>query len=62
MTNFSDDAHAAELAHFGPALATSGGRVMVARALETIAISADLKSRALPAFDAWIETHDGKRP
>jgi hypothetical protein len=32
MTNFNDDAHAAELAHFGPALATSGGRVMVARA------------------------------
>jgi len=62
MTNFSDDAHAAELAHFGPALATSGGRVMVARALETIASSADLKSRALPAFDAWIKTHDSKRP
>lgn len=62
MTNFSDDAHAAELAHFGPALATSGGRVMVARALETIAISTDLKSRALPAFDGWIKTHDSKRP
>jgi aminopeptidase N len=55
MTNFSDDAHAGELAHFGPALATSGGRVMVARSLETIAIAADLKARALPAFDAWIK-------
>jgi aminopeptidase N len=62
MTNFSDDAHAFELAHFAPAQATSGGRVMTARALETIAISADLKTRALPAIDAWIKTRDGRRP
>ena len=54
MTNFSDEAHAAELASFAPAQATSGGRVTMARALETIAISADLKARALPAIDAWI--------
>ena len=54
MTNFSDDGHAAELAAFAPAQATSGGRVMAARATETIAISADLKARALPAVDAWI--------
>jgi aminopeptidase N len=62
MTNFSDDAHAAELAHFAPAQATSGGRVMTARALETIAISADLKTRALPAVNAWIKEHNGGRP
>jgi aminopeptidase N len=62
MTNFSDDAHAAELAHFTPAQATSGGRVMTARALETIAIAADLKARALPAIDAWIKARDGGRP
>jgi aminopeptidase N len=62
MTNFSDDAHAAELARFAPAQATSGGRVMTARALETIAISADLKTRALPAVDAWIRERDGGRP
>jgi aminopeptidase N len=55
MTNFSDEAHAAELAAFAPAQATSGGRVMTARAMETIAISADLKARALPAVDAWIK-------
>jgi aminopeptidase N len=61
MTNFSDDAHAAELKAFAPAQATSGGRVMTARALETIAISADLKTRALPAVDAWIKERDGKR-
>jgi len=54
MTNFTDDAHAAELKAFAPAQSTSGGRVMVARALESIAISADLKARALPPVDAWI--------
>ena len=62
MTNFSDDAHAAELAHFAPAQATSGGQVMTARALETIAISADLKTRALPVIGAWIEQRNGTRP
>jgi aminopeptidase N len=55
MTNFSDEGHAAELAVFAPAQATSGGRVMMARALETMAIAADLKARALPAIDAWIK-------
>jgi aminopeptidase N len=54
MTSFSDDGHAAQLAAFAPAQATSGGRVMTARALETIAISADLKARALPLVEAWI--------
>jgi aminopeptidase N len=54
MTNFSDDRHAAEFAAFAPAQATSGGRVTAARALETIAIAADLKARALPSVDAWI--------
>ena len=43
---------------FAPAQATSGGRVMTARALETIAISADLKTRALPAIDAWIKARN----
>ena len=54
MTVFSDAGHAAELAAFAPVQATSGGRVMAARAQETIAISADLKARALPAVEAWI--------
>src|SRR4051812_39654359 len=54
MTNFSDEGHAAELAAFAPVQVTSGGRMMVARAQEVIAISADLKARALPAVDAWI--------
>ena len=55
MTNFTDEAHAAELAAFAPAKSTTGGRVMMARALEAIAISADFKARTLPAVDAWIK-------
>jgi aminopeptidase N len=55
MTNFSDERYAAELAAFAPVQATSGGRAMVGRAQEVIAISADLKARALPAVDAWIK-------
>jgi aminopeptidase N len=58
MTNFSDEGHAAELTAFAPSQATSGGRVMTARALETIAIAADLKARALPAVDAWIKAQN----
>lgn len=58
MTNFSDEGHAAALTAFAPAQVTSGGRVMTARALETIAIAADLKARALPAVDAWIRAQN----
>jgi aminopeptidase N len=61
MTNFTDEAHAAELARFAPAQATSGGRVISARALEAIAISADLKTRALPAVDGWIKAESSRR-
>jgi aminopeptidase N len=57
MSNFSDEAHADELSHFAPALETTGGRVMTERALEAIAISVDLKARALPAIAAWIGAH-----
>jgi aminopeptidase N len=62
MTNFSDDAHAAELARFAPAQATPGGRVVAARAQEVIAIAADFKARALPAIDAWIKQRNGGQP
>ncbi len=62
MTNFSDGAHAAELLQFAPAQATSGGKVTTARAVETIAIAADLKSRVLPAVDAWIKEQHGAPP
>ncbi|MDH2383521.1 M1 family metallopeptidase [Bradyrhizobium sp. CER78] len=57
MTNFTDEAHAAELAAFAPSQSTSGGRVMVARSIQAIAISADLAARVLPAADAWIRAH-----
>jgi aminopeptidase N len=62
MTNFTDGAYAAELLQFAPAQATSGGKVMTARAVEAIAISADLKTRALPAVDAWIKEQASARP
>jgi hypothetical protein len=61
MTNFSDDAHAAALANFAPAQATPGGRVVAARAQETVAIAAELKARALPAIGAWIKERDSGR-
>ncbi|WP_420969181.1 M1 family metallopeptidase [Bradyrhizobium sp. B120] len=57
MTNFTDQAHAAELAAFAPSQSTRGGRVMVARSLQAIAISADLAARVLPAADGWIRAH-----
>lgn len=57
MTNFTDETHAAELAAFAPSQSTSGGRVMVARALESIAISGGLVARVLPAVDDWIRAH-----
>jgi aminopeptidase N len=55
MTNFDDEAHATQLAHFEPSQSTAGGRIAVARALETIAITADLKGRAVPQLAAWIK-------
>jgi aminopeptidase N len=57
MTNFYDEAHAEELRHFAPAQATSGGRVTTARALEAIAISADVTARVLPQVDRFVGGH-----
>jgi aminopeptidase N len=61
MAGFSDESHADALRQFAPAQETLGGRVMTSRALESIAISADLKSRALPAIDAWIKAHPARQ-
>jgi len=55
MRNFSEDARAAELAEFAPAHATSGGRIMAARAQEAILIDAELKARVLPQLAAWLQ-------
>jgi aminopeptidase N len=57
MTNFSDAGRAAELATFAPVHATSGGRIVAARAQEAIMIAADFKARALPAIADWIGEH-----
>jgi aminopeptidase N len=54
MRSFSDRARADELAAFAPAHATSGGRMVAARAEEAIRFDADFKERALPAIDDWI--------
>jgi hypothetical protein len=53
MSNFSDRAHAAELAAFAPAHATSGGRIMAARTEEIIRTDADFSIQTLPAVDDW---------
>ncbi|HKA80865.1 MAG TPA: M1 family aminopeptidase, partial [Xanthobacteraceae bacterium] len=55
MTNFSDAAHAAELADFAPAHATSGGKIIAARSHEAIMIAADVKARVLPAIHDWLK-------
>jgi aminopeptidase N len=61
MTNFSDAERAAELARFAPAHASSGGKLVAARAEETIMIGAEFKARALPAIDAWLKKRNGGR-
>ena len=55
MGNFSDAAHAAELANFAPAHETSGGRVVAARTQERILTDADFAAQQLPAIDAWVK-------
>ena len=60
MTNFSDAARADELASFAPVQATSGGKIVAARAQEAIMIAADVKARVLPAVDDWIKRRGGR--
>jgi aminopeptidase N len=60
MMNFSDGARAAELANFAPVNATSGGRMVAARAQEAIVLGAEFKARALPAIAAWIKRRDAR--
>jgi aminopeptidase N len=54
MTNFTDAAHAAELASFAPVHETSGGRQIADRAQERIMIDAEFSARQLPAIDDWV--------
>ena len=60
MTNFTDPAHAAELAAFAPAHETSGGRIMSERAQERILADADFAERQLPAIDEWIRQRNSR--
>jgi len=60
MMNFSDASRAAELAEFAPVHASSGGRIVAARAQEAIMIAADLKARVLPAVGDWIRQRAGR--
>lgn len=55
MTNFTDAAHAAELASFAPAHATSGGRIVAARSHERIMTDADFSTQQLPAVEEWLK-------
>jgi hypothetical protein len=57
MSNFNDEQHALQLAHFEPSQATAGGRIATARALETMAIAADMKARVISEVAAWIRQH-----
>ena len=59
MSNFSDTERAAELARFAPARATSGGKIIAARAEEAILIDAEFKARVLPALDTWLKRRSG---
>jgi aminopeptidase N len=54
MTNFTDAAHAAELARFAPVHETSGGRQIADRAQERIMTDAEFSGRQLPAIDDWV--------
>jgi aminopeptidase N len=55
MTNFTDAAHAEELADFAPAHSTSGGRIVAARSYERIMTDADFSAQQLPAVNAWVK-------
>jgi aminopeptidase N len=54
MANFSDRAHADELARFVPAHETAGGRIAADRAVAAIIADAEISEAVLPAIDAWI--------
>jgi ERAP1-like protein len=60
MASFSDAERADELARFAPAHATSGGRIVAARAHEAILIEAEFKARVLPAVDDWLKRRAGR--
>ncbi len=62
LANFTDAAHAEELANFAPAHATSGGRQIAARAYERIMTEADFAARHLPTIDTWVKERAAHPP
>jgi aminopeptidase N len=60
LGNFTDAAHAQELADFAPAHATSGGRNVAARAYERMMTDVDFSAQVLPAVDAWVKGRTGR--
>jgi hypothetical protein len=62
LANFTDAAHAEELANFAPAHATSGGRQIAARAYERIMTEADFATRHLPTIDTWVKERAAHPP
>ena len=62
LANFTDVAHAEELANFAPAHATSGGRQIAARAYERIMTEADFAARHLPTIDTWVKERAAHPP
>jgi aminopeptidase N len=55
MGNFTDAAHAEELANFAPAQKTSGGRIVAARSYERIMTNADFSAQQLLAINEWVK-------
>jgi aminopeptidase N len=61
LTNFTDAAHATELANFAPAHATSGGQLAAERAYERIMTDADFSAQQLPAVNEWVKRRMARR-
>jgi aminopeptidase N len=60
LGNFTDAAHAQELADFAPAHATPGGRTVAARVYERMMTDVDFAAQQLPAVDAWVKGRMGR--
>jgi aminopeptidase N len=60
LGNFTDAAHAQELADFAPAQATPGGRTVAARVYERMMTDVDFAAQQLPAVDAWVKGRMGR--
>jgi aminopeptidase N len=62
MGNFTDAAHAAELASFAPVHETSGGRRRADETYERMMTDADFTAQQLPALNDWVKRRLLLRP